>query len=80
MRASIRLVLSILCVSVFPVITVQALENPHKASSASSAQAQGENVVEGTVVSITEQTLVLSRMTTSFIFSPMEPALSPAKR
>jgi len=46
-------------VSVFPVITVQALENPHKASSASSAQAQGENVVEGTVVSITEQTLVV---------------------
>src|SRR5215467_13242340 len=59
MRAPVRLMLSVLCVSVFPVVTVQAEVNPRNAPSAISAQTQGENVVEGTVVSMTDQTLVV---------------------
>jgi RNase P/RNase MRP subunit p29 len=60
MRAHIRLVLSILCVFVFPVVTAHAEENLPNAPSAMSAQTQGNgHVVEGVVVSITPTTLVV---------------------
>lgn len=59
-RAHSVLVLSILCLSVFMVMTVQAQENPPDAPSAQSAQTQGNaHVVEGTVVSTSEHTVVV---------------------
>jgi hypothetical protein len=60
MRARILLVLSILSVSAFLVVTVQAQQNPPDAPSATSAQTQGnDQVIEGTVVSTTRHTLVV---------------------
>lgn len=60
MRAHIPLVLSTLCLSVFMVITVQAQENPPDTPSAQSAQPQGKaHVVEGTVVSTSDHTVVV---------------------
>jgi hypothetical protein len=48
------------CVPAFLVATVQAQQNPTEAPSASSAQTQeNDHVVEGTVVSMTHQTLVV---------------------
>src|SRR5215472_3268214 len=60
MRAHILLVLSVLCVSAFLAVTVQAQPDPPDAPSAKSAQTQGnDHVVEGTVVSTTRHTLVV---------------------
>ena len=60
MRAHVLLVLSILCVSAFLVVTVQAQQNPPDTPSAKSPQTQGnDHVVEGTVVSMTRHTLVV---------------------
>src|SRR5215469_943867 len=60
MRAHILLVLSVLCVSAFLAVTVQAQPDPPDAPSAKSAQTQGhDHGVEGTVVSTTRHTLVV---------------------
>jgi hypothetical protein len=60
MRAHLLLVLSILCVSTFLAVRLQAQHNPSDAPSAESAQTQGnDHVVEGTVVSTTSHTLVV---------------------
>jgi hypothetical protein len=60
MRAHTPLVLSILCVCTFLTARVQAQQNPPEAPPAETAQTQGnDHVVEGTVVSTTQQTLVV---------------------
>jgi hypothetical protein len=60
MRARILLLLSILCASAFPAITVQAQQDPPSAPSPKPAQTQAnDHVVEGTVVSQTSTTLVV---------------------
>ena len=61
MRADVLLVPSLLCVSAFLVVTVQAQQNPTDAPpavSAQTAQTQGNgHVVEGTVASMTRHTM-----------------------
>ena len=60
MRVHILLVLSILCAPTFLFVSVRAQENPPDASSAKSAETQGnEHFVDGTVVSMTPHTLVV---------------------
>ena len=60
MRAHLLLVLSILCVSTFLAVRVQAQQNPPEAPPAETAQTQGnDHVVEGTVVSTTSHALVV---------------------
>lgn len=60
MRVHVLLVLSILCVSAFLVVAVNAQQNPPDAPSAKSAQTQeNSHVIEGTVVSMTHHTLVV---------------------
>jgi hypothetical protein len=60
MRAHILLGISALCVSVFPVVAVQAQQNLPDTPSANSAQTNADyQLVEGTVVSRTQHTLVI---------------------
>ncbi len=60
MRSRIPVVLCVLCVSAFLIATVQAQQDPPDAPSAKSAQSQGNgHVVEGTVISASQHTLVV---------------------
>jgi hypothetical protein len=60
MRVHNLLVRSLLCVSAFLAVTVQAQQEPPDAPSAKSAQPQGnDHVIEGTVVSVSRHTLVV---------------------
>jgi archaeosine-15-forming tRNA-guanine transglycosylase len=60
LRAHILLVLSLLCSSVFVVLTGQAQQNPPDVPSAQSAQMQGhDHPVEGTVVATSQHTVVV---------------------
>jgi hypothetical protein len=62
MRARNLLILSILCASAFLAlgVTVQAQQNPPDSPSAKSVQTEGnDRVVEGTVISTTQHTLVV---------------------
>lgn len=61
MRAHILLGICALCATAFPVLTVQAQNNPPDAPSAQSGQTKGSDdpVVEGTLVSKTRHTLVV---------------------
>ncbi|MGA7245902.1 MAG: hypothetical protein WBX19_22150 [Terracidiphilus sp.] len=59
MRAHIPLILCVLCAP-FQIATIQAQQDPPDAPSAKSAQTQGNNhVIEGTVISMTQHTLVV---------------------
>jgi archaeosine-15-forming tRNA-guanine transglycosylase len=60
MRTHIPHVLSIFCLPVFAVVTVQAQQNPPDAPSTQATQTQGnDHAVEGTVVSTSEHTVVI---------------------
>ncbi len=59
MRAHIPLILCVLCAP-FQIATIQAQQDPPDAPSAKSAQTQGnDHVIEGTVISMTQHTLVV---------------------
>ena len=60
MRSRIPVVLCVFCVPAFLIATVQAQQDPPDAPSAKSAQSQGnDHVIEGTVISATQHTLVV---------------------
>ena len=59
MRAHIPLILCVLCAP-FQIATIQAQQDPPDSPSAKSAQTQGnDHVIEGTVISMTQHTLVV---------------------